>query len=200
MRFAVDISPAGRWGTPVLLAELAALAEDSGWDGVFCEDYLAFADRLDTYDVWITLGLMASATERVTLASIVTPLAWRQPWTVAAQATTVDQISRGRCVLGVGIGDNAAAEGSRFRAPMSDRERAAGPTKRSRCSPPSGQASLSPATASSTSSKPSSCLGRLLDHESPSGSAAPSRGQDRELGRFDGTAPASTAFQAVGRT
>jgi alkanesulfonate monooxygenase SsuD/methylene tetrahydromethanopterin reductase-like flavin-dependent oxidoreductase (luciferase family) len=124
MRFAVDISPAGRWGTPVLLAELAALAEDSGWDGVFCEDYLAFADRLDTYDVWITLGLMASATERVTLASIVTPLAWRQPWTVAAQATTVDQISRGRFVLGVGIGDNAAAEGSRFRAPMSDRERA----------------------------------------------------------------------------
>ena len=67
---------------------------------------------------------MASATERVTLASIVTPLAWRQPWTVAAQATTVDHISRGRFVLGVGIGDNAAAEGSRFRAPMSDRERA----------------------------------------------------------------------------
>jgi alkanesulfonate monooxygenase SsuD/methylene tetrahydromethanopterin reductase-like flavin-dependent oxidoreductase (luciferase family) len=57
MRFAVDISPAERWGAPVLLAELAALAEDSGWDGVFCEDYLAFADRLDTYDVWITLGL-----------------------------------------------------------------------------------------------------------------------------------------------
>ena len=52
-------------GCPVLLAELAALAEDCGWDGVFCEDYLAFADRLDTYDVWITLGLMASATERV---------------------------------------------------------------------------------------------------------------------------------------
>ena len=124
MRFAVDISPVGRWGAPVLLAELAALAEESGWDGVFCEDYLAFADRLDTYDVWITLGLMASATERVTLASIVTPLAWRQPWTVAAQATTVDHISRGRFVLGVGIGDNAAAEGSRFRAPMSDRERA----------------------------------------------------------------------------
>ncbi len=48
MRFAVDISPAGRWGAPVLQAELAALAEDSGWDGVFCEDYLAFADRLDT--------------------------------------------------------------------------------------------------------------------------------------------------------
>jgi alkanesulfonate monooxygenase SsuD/methylene tetrahydromethanopterin reductase-like flavin-dependent oxidoreductase (luciferase family) len=117
MRFAVDISPAGRWGAPVLLAELAALAEDSGWDGVFSEDYLAFANRLDTYDVWITLGLMASATERVTLASIVTPLAWRQPWTVAAQATTVDHISGGRFVLGVGTGDNAAAEGSRFRAP-----------------------------------------------------------------------------------
>ena len=79
MRFAVDISPVGRWGAPVLLAELAALAEESGWDGVFCEDYLAFADRLDTYDVWISLGLMASATERVTLASIITPLAWRQP-------------------------------------------------------------------------------------------------------------------------
>ena len=58
---------------------------------------------------------MASATERVTLASIVTPLAWRQPWTVAAQATTVDQIFRGRFVLGVGIGDNAAAEAASVR-------------------------------------------------------------------------------------
>ncbi len=200
MRFAVDISPAGRWGAPVLLAELAALAEDSGWDGVFCEDYLAFADRLDTYDVWITLGLMASATERVTLASIVTPLAWRQPWTVAAQATTVDHVSRGRFVLGVGIGDNAAAEGSRFRAPMSDRERASRVDEALDVIAALGQASLSPATASSTSSKPSSFLGRLLDHESPSGSEAPSRGQDRGLGRFVGTAPAFTAFQAAGRT
>jgi len=123
MRFAVDISPAGRWGAPVLLAELAALAEDSGWDGVFCENYLAFADRLDTYDV-SNARSDGLTIERVTLALIVTPLAWRQPWTVAAQATTVDHISCGRFVLGVGIGDNAAGEGSRFRAPMSDHERA----------------------------------------------------------------------------
>jgi hypothetical protein len=40
MKFAVDISPAGPWGDPRTLAELAALAERSEWAGVFLEDYV----------------------------------------------------------------------------------------------------------------------------------------------------------------
>ena len=42
MRYGLDITSAGPWGRPDQIAELATLAEDHGWDGVFCEDYLAF--------------------------------------------------------------------------------------------------------------------------------------------------------------
>lgn len=110
MRYGLDISPAGPWGEPGRIAELAALAEFSGWDGVFCEDYVAFPDGLDTYDPWITLALAAQATRRITLGTMVTPLARRRPWTLAAQAMTVDRLSGGRLVLGVGTGDPDSAD------------------------------------------------------------------------------------------
>ena len=82
MKYGLDISPAGDWGRPDQIAELAALSEDHGWDGVFCEDYLAFPGGRPTYDVWITLGLVAHATTRLTLGTMVTPLlgATRRLW------------------------------------------------------------------------------------------------------------------------
>jgi len=123
MRFGLDISPAGSWGRPDQIAELAAVAEKSGWDGVvFCEDYLCFPhdgarpdEPVATFDVWITLALVAEATSRITLGTMVTPLPARHPPSIAIQALTVDHLSRGRLVLGVGLGDpepaNVAALG-----------------------------------------------------------------------------------------
>ncbi len=110
MRFGLAISPMGPWGEPQRIAELAALAEERGWDGVFCEEYLIHSEGIDAHDVWLTLALVAQATSRVTLGTMVTPLTWRQPWTVAAQAVTLDRISGGRCVLGVGSGDSNGVE------------------------------------------------------------------------------------------
>ncbi|MGH3446076.1 MAG: LLM class flavin-dependent oxidoreductase [Nocardioidaceae bacterium] len=105
MKFGVDITSAGPWGDPEQMAELAVLAEASGWNGVFCEDYVVFPDGAPTYDPWVSLGLMAQATTTVTLGTMVTPLPRRRPSTVAAQAMTVDRVSGGRLVLGVGLGD-----------------------------------------------------------------------------------------------
>ncbi|HEY7043387.1 MAG TPA: LLM class flavin-dependent oxidoreductase [Nocardioidaceae bacterium] len=109
MRYGLDITAAGPWGRPDRIAELATLAERSGWDGVFCEDYICFpgegTDPVDTYDVWITLALVAQATTRVTLGTMVTPVPRRRPWVLASQALTVDHLSSGRLVLGVGLGD-----------------------------------------------------------------------------------------------
>ena len=105
MRYGLDITSAGEWGRPEQIAELAALAEDHGWDGVFCEDYLAFPDGGPTYDVWVTLALVAQATTRLTLGTMVTPLPARHAPTVALQALSVAAVSGGRLVLGVGSGD-----------------------------------------------------------------------------------------------
>lgn len=105
MKYGLGISPAGDWGCPDQIAELAQLAEDHGWDGVFCEDYLAFPGGLPTYDVWVTLGLVARATTRLTMGTMVTPLPARHAPTVALAARSVATLSEGRLVLGVGSGD-----------------------------------------------------------------------------------------------
>jgi Luciferase-like monooxygenase len=105
MKYGLDISAAGDWGRPEQIAELAALAEDHGWDGAFCEDYLRFPGDLTTYDVWVTLGLVARATSRLVMGTMVTPLPARHAPTVAIQARSVAAVSQGRLVLGVGSGD-----------------------------------------------------------------------------------------------
>jgi alkanesulfonate monooxygenase SsuD/methylene tetrahydromethanopterin reductase-like flavin-dependent oxidoreductase (luciferase family) len=110
VQHAIDLSAVGAWGSPATLADLAALAERSGWDGVFVEDYVMYADGLDTYDPWVALAAIAMATERVRLGTLVTPLPRRRPWKVAAEAMSIDHLSGGRMILGVGSGDPTAAD------------------------------------------------------------------------------------------
>jgi len=57
-----------------------------------------------TADPWITLAAVASCTSRIRIGPMVTPLPRRRPWNVARQAATLDHLSAGRVVLGVGIG------------------------------------------------------------------------------------------------
>ena len=105
MKYGLDITAAGEWGRPQQIAELAALAEDHGWDGVFCEDYLAFPDGGPTYDVWVTLGLVAQVTTRLTIGTMVTPVPCRHLPTLILQARSLAAVSDGRFALGVGSGD-----------------------------------------------------------------------------------------------
>jgi len=94
MRFAV-VLPGGTAGQQL---EDAVLAERAGWDGVFVPE-LAYG-----VDAWSVLAAIAVRTERVRLGTMLTPLPWRRPWKVASQVATVDRLSGGRAILGVGIG------------------------------------------------------------------------------------------------
>ncbi|HEY3869219.1 MAG TPA: LLM class flavin-dependent oxidoreductase [Actinocrinis sp.] len=85
-------------GTAPEQLELAALADRSGWDGVFVWE-CAYG-----VDAWSLLAAMAVRTQRVRLGTLLTPLPWRRPWKVASQAATLDQLSAGRAVLAVGVG------------------------------------------------------------------------------------------------
>ncbi len=124
MRHALDLSPVGAWGDPRSLAGLSALAERSGWDGVFVEDYVVHPAGEPCWDVWPTLAAMALATQRVQLATMVTPMPARLPWQLAGQAATLHHLSGGRFVLGVGSGDPQSADVAGLGPPMSLRERA----------------------------------------------------------------------------
>src|SRR5829696_4302998 len=116
MQYALNLPNGGNWSDPRTLAELAQLAEESGWDGVFLEDYIVWQSQqsVPTYDPWIALAAMAMQTKRVRLGTNVTPLARRRPWKVAREAVTLDHLSNGRFILGVGIGSERGHEFSCF--------------------------------------------------------------------------------------
>lgn len=83
------------------------MAEGAGWDGAFLEDYIVWQGHMDTptYDPWIALAAMALATDRIRLGTMVTALPRRRPWKLAREAVTIDHLSNGRLILGVGLGD-----------------------------------------------------------------------------------------------
>jgi alkanesulfonate monooxygenase SsuD/methylene tetrahydromethanopterin reductase-like flavin-dependent oxidoreductase (luciferase family) len=124
MRTAVSLPP---FTDPGTLVALAVEAERAGWDGVFLWDHLVFQrqSRLDVHDPWVLLGAMAQATDRVRLGTLVTPLARRRPWVVAKQVTTLDHLSGGRAVLGVGLGEPPDDDFAAFGDPAEPGERAA---------------------------------------------------------------------------
>jgi alkanesulfonate monooxygenase SsuD/methylene tetrahydromethanopterin reductase-like flavin-dependent oxidoreductase (luciferase family) len=114
MRYGLSLPTGGECADPAFLAELAERAEASGWDGVFLEDYVFWQGdpAVPTCDTWVALAAMATRTRSARLGTSVTPLARRRPWNVARQAVGIDQLSEGRMVLGVGLGDTGEAIGA----------------------------------------------------------------------------------------
>ena len=85
-------------GTANQQLEQAVAAEQAGWDGVFVWE-AGYG-----VDAWTLLAAMAARTSRVRLGTMLTPLPWRRPWKVASQVATLDQLSAGRVILGIGVG------------------------------------------------------------------------------------------------
>ncbi len=108
MRYGIALPITGVDGDVRKLVEVACLAEEAGWDGVFLEDYIIYYGerRVPVFDPWVTLAAMAMRTKRIRLGITVTPLARRRPWKVARESVTLDHLSKGRLILGVGLGDS----------------------------------------------------------------------------------------------
>jgi len=105
MRYAVNMPNFGDFADPHRLVDLARRAEAAGWDGFFLWDHIQAGDWAGpVVDPWVALAAVATATERLTLGTMITPLPRRRPTTLARQTVSLDHLSRGRLVLGVGIG------------------------------------------------------------------------------------------------
>ena len=111
---------------PAVVAGLSAEAEEAGWEGVFVWDNLRYVEPVvDVADPWITLAAVATATGRIRLGPMVTPLARRRPVKVARETATLDRLSGGRLTLGVGLGsDRFASEYSITGEELDERRRA----------------------------------------------------------------------------
>jgi alkanesulfonate monooxygenase SsuD/methylene tetrahydromethanopterin reductase-like flavin-dependent oxidoreductase (luciferase family) len=126
-RRGIFVAPFEELSEPALVAELAALAERRGWDGFFVWDHIAYMPPVRAIaDPWITLAAIAAATTRIALGPMVTPLARRRPHQIARETVTLDRLSRGRLILGVGLGGDLTGEfdPERFGEEGDPRERA----------------------------------------------------------------------------
>jgi len=108
-----------------VVARLAREAEDAGWDGVFVWDHIAYRSPVrEVADPWVVLAAIACATERVMIGPMVTPIARRRPVKLAREVATLDGLSGGRLVLGVGLGGDNSRELSATGEQLDDRVRA----------------------------------------------------------------------------
>lgn len=124
MQFALDTPNFGVYSGPRLLAELAREAEAAGWDGFFLWDHIGADWPFPVGDPWIALAAMAMTTGRIKLGPLVTALP-RRPWKLARETVTLDHLSYGRLILGVGIGSDGGHEYSCFAEPTEDRQHGA---------------------------------------------------------------------------
>jgi alkanesulfonate monooxygenase SsuD/methylene tetrahydromethanopterin reductase-like flavin-dependent oxidoreductase (luciferase family) len=99
----------------------ARLAEDAGFDSLWACDHMLMDEDWDvpddrvlgpaavgngTWDVWAVLAGLASATSRIGLGTLVACTAYQNPARLARLADTIDEISGGRLILGLGAGDH----------------------------------------------------------------------------------------------
>jgi alkanesulfonate monooxygenase SsuD/methylene tetrahydromethanopterin reductase-like flavin-dependent oxidoreductase (luciferase family) len=119
----IFVAPFDELADPRILVRLAARAEEHGWDGVFLWDHVAYTPPVrGIADPWIALSAIACATTRVRIGPLVTPLGRRRVHKLSREVVTLDHLSGGRTVLGLGLGSDRHGELERFGDPSDPKE------------------------------------------------------------------------------
>ena len=112
--FMCPIGEKSAFGGLVRFADMLAMArvaEAAGYDALWLADHFLFrppvADEGDEYGVWeafTAAAALAQGTSRINIGLLVSCLGWRNPGLVAKMTETIDEVSGGRFILGVGAG------------------------------------------------------------------------------------------------
>lgn len=104
MKYGLDVPPFEEYADPRVMAEFAYEAEQAGWDAFFTWDHLWLGMTEPLVDPWVALSAVAMRTEHIRMGAMVTPVARRRPWQLARTTASLDHLSNGRLIFGVGLG------------------------------------------------------------------------------------------------
>jgi alkanesulfonate monooxygenase SsuD/methylene tetrahydromethanopterin reductase-like flavin-dependent oxidoreductase (luciferase family) len=108
---AIFVAPFGELSEPRVVAELARKTEEAGFDGFFVWDHVAYRPPVERLaDPWICLAAVAMVTSKVLIGPLITPLPRRRIHQLARETVSLDRLSGGRLVLGVGVGSERTGE------------------------------------------------------------------------------------------
>jgi probable F420-dependent oxidoreductase len=106
------------------IVAMAVAAEEAGFDAVWVSDHVGFGDPdgawSGAWESWTLLSALAAATDRIRLGTYVLAVPFRNPALLAKMAETLDEVSDGRLILGLGAGWNES-EFSSYGFPFDDR-------------------------------------------------------------------------------
>jgi probable F420-dependent oxidoreductase len=104
---------------PGVFRELAQQAEALGYDSIWAGDHISYRNPI--LDVVVALSTFAALTERITIGAGVVLLPLRHPSVVAKEFASLDYVSGGRVILGVGVGGEGAKDFEAVGVPVRER-------------------------------------------------------------------------------
>ncbi|MGH8957752.1 MAG: LLM class flavin-dependent oxidoreductase, partial [Acidimicrobiia bacterium] len=109
MRFGVQLPETEYEATWPQMVEMARTAEEVGLESLWVGEHLLYEEdeiRSGPWEAWSLLSALAAVTSRITVGPLVAALPFHNPAVLAKAAATIDEISNGRLIFGVGAGWN----------------------------------------------------------------------------------------------
>lgn len=109
----------GEIPAPAVFGEVARRAEELGYDSLWAGDHISFEHPI--LDVTVALATFAAVTSRITIGAGIVLLPLRPPALVAKEFASLDYLSGGRVVLGVGVGGESEQDYEAVGVPINER-------------------------------------------------------------------------------